>query len=262
MTATPAIVDAARKLIRSNMHTGHTAGMAPGYVQGNLAILPKDYAAEFLQFCHFNPKPCPLIGMTEPGDPRVPMLGKNIDLRTDLPKYRVWRDGQLIEEVNDLSALWRDDLVGFVIGCSFSFEQALMEAGIPLPHIDSGRGVAMYETNIACTPAGRFHGPVTVSMRSMTPANAIRAIQICSRFPNVHGAPIHFGDPEAIGIADLNKPDYGDVIDILPGEVPVFWACGVTPQSVLQACKPSFCITHAPGSMLITDIQNTALASF
>ena len=186
----------ARSLIRSGMHKGHTAGMAPGYVQGNLAILPKSYAAEFLQFCHFNPKPCPLIGMTEPGDPSVPMLGNNIDLRTDLPKYRVRRDGQLIEEVNDLSALWGTIWSVSSSAAPFSFEQALLEAGIPLPHIESGRSVVMYQTNIACTPAGRFHGPVTVSMRSMTPANAIRAIQICTRFPNVHGAPIHFGDPE------------------------------------------------------------------
>lgn len=252
----------ARSAIRSGAYNGQTAGMAPGHVQGNLAILPKDWADDFLRFCHFNPKPCPVIGMTEPGSPRVPMLGADIDLRTDLPRYRVWREGELVDEVDDIRGLWREDLVGFVIGCSFSFEQALIEAGIPLPHIEQGRNVAMYRTNIACMPAGRFSGPMVVSMRSMKPADAIRAIQICSRFPNVHGAPVHFGDPAAIGIGNLDQPDYGDVVEVRPGEVPVFWACGVTPQAVLRQSKPPFCITHAPGAMLITDLLNNQLASF
>lgn len=252
----------ARGAIRSGAYKGQTAGMAPGHVQGNLAILPRDWADDFLRFCHFNPKPCPLIGMTEPGDARVPMLGVDIDLRTDLPRYRVWREGELVDEVDDIRRLWRDDLVGFVIGCSFSFEQALIEAGIPMRHIEQGRNVAMYRTNIACIPAGRFSGPMVVSMRSMTPADAIRAIQICSRFPSVHGAPVHFGDPAAIGIGDLERPDYGDTVEIRAGEVPVFWACGVTPQAVLRQSRPPLCITHAPGAMLITDLLNNQLATF
>lgn len=251
-----------RAMIRSGAYNGQTSGMAPGHVQGNLAILPKDWADDFLRFCHFNPKPCPLIGMTEPGDPRVPMLGEDIDLRTDAARYRIWRHGELEREVDDIRDVWTDDLVGFVIGCSFSFEQALLDAGIPLPHIEQGRSVAMYYTNIECMPAGRFRGNMVVSMRAMTPANAIRAIQVCSRFPSVHGAPVHFGDPEAIGIRDINQPDQGDVVDIPPGQVPVFWACGVTPQLVLRDSKPPFCITHAPGAMLITDILNNQLASF
>jgi uncharacterized protein YcsI (UPF0317 family) len=252
----------ARSEIRAGRFNGQTSGMAPGHVQGNLAILPKAWADEFLSFCYFNPKPCPLIGMSEPGSPGVPAVGADIDLRTDLPRYHVWRDGELVDKVDDITHLWRDDLVGFVIGCSFSFEHALLDAGIPLRHIEQGRNVAMFRTNIPCRPAGRFSGPTVVSMRSMTPANAIRAIQICSRFPTVHGAPVHFGDPAAIGIADLAQPDYGDPVDVPAGEVPVFWACGVTPQAVLRESKPPFCITHAPGSMLITDMKNSEISIF
>lgn len=245
----------ARHDIRTGAIRGQTSGMAPGFVQANLVILPKDWADDFLAFCHFNPKACPLLGMTQPGSPALPMLGKDIDLRTDLPGYYVWENGVRVQHTHDISTLWRDDLVGFAIGCSFSFEHALIEAGIRLRHIDEGRNVAIFRTNIACAPAGRFQGPMVVSMRSMTPADAIRAIQICSRFPNLHGAPVHFGDPQAIGIADLNAPDYGEVVEVKDGEVPVFWACGVTPQAVVQATNPPFCITHAPGSMLITDLR-------
>lgn len=244
-----------RQQIRLGAIQGQTSGMASGFVQANLVILPKSWADDFLAFCHFNPKPCPLIGVTQPGDPLMPTVGNDVDLRTDLPAYYVWEDGELVGETTNVSSLWRDDLVGFAIGCSFSFEHALMDAGIRLRHIEEGRNVAIFRTDIPCTPAGRFRGPMVVSMRSMTPADAIRAIQICTRFPNVHGAPIHFGDPAAIGIHDLEKPDYGDVVEVRPGEVPVFWACGVTPQTVLQDSKPPFCITHAPGSMLITDLR-------
>lgn len=244
-----------RQKIRADAIQGQTSGMAAGYVQGNLVILPKDWADDFLAFCNFNPKSCPLIGMSQPGDPSVPLIGRDIDLRTDLPGYVVWQDGERVQETRDISSLWRDDLVGFVIGCSFSFEHALMDAGIRLRHIEEGRNVAIFRSNIPSTPTRRFSGPMVVSMRSMTPTDAIRAIQICSRFPNVHGAPVHFGDPAAIGIDDLESPDWGDVVEIRKGEVPVFWACGVTPQAVVQASKPPFCITHAPGSMLITDLR-------
>jgi uncharacterized protein YcsI (UPF0317 family) len=251
----------ARHLVRSGAVTGTTAGLAPGYVQGNLAILPSEYAADFQRFCAFNPKPCPLIGMSEPGSPRVPALGQDLDLRTDVPAYRVWRDGELVGETDDVTDYWRDDLVGFVIGCSYSFEEALTEDGIEIRHITLNRKVPMFETNIATAPAGPFRGPMVVSMRPLKPADAIRAIQITSRFPAVHGAPVHIGKPELIGIKDVRKPDFGDPVPIDDDEeLPVFWACGVTPQAVIARARPSFCITHAPGSMLVTDVRNTRMA--
>ncbi len=253
---------AARSMIRKGEYRGPTAGFAPGYVQGNLAILPSDLAADFHRFCQANPKPCPLLGVSDRGNPRLPLLGEDLDIRTDLPSYRVWRDGALAEEVPDVRAHWRDDLVSFVIGCSFSFEQALSEAGIELRHISSNCNVPMYRTSVPTIPAGPFRGPLVVSMRPMRPADAIRAVQITSRFPSVHGAPVHIGMPEAIGIHDLAKPDYGDAVEVRAGELPVFWACGVTPQSVIAAVKPPFCITHAPGSMLVTDLLNSRLAAF
>ncbi len=251
---------AARLAIRANKHRGPTSGLAPGYVQGNLAILPQALAADFLRFCQLNPKPCPLIGTSAPGDWRLPALAEDLDIRTDLPRYRVWRNGELVAEPDDIRAFWRDDLVSFVIGCSFSFEDALMSDGIELRHIVRGCNVPMYRTSIATAEAGPFHGPMVVSMRPMTPANAIRAIQITTRFPAVHGAPVHVGKPELIGIKDIAKPDYGDVIEVRDDELPVFWACGVTPQSVIATVKPEFCITHYPGSMLVTDRKNTEFA--
>jgi uncharacterized protein YcsI (UPF0317 family) len=253
---------ALRAAIRAGRHHAHTVGLAPGRVQGNLVVLPQSLAGDFMRFCQRNPKPCPLLAVTEPGDPIARELGEDIDLRTDVPRYRVWREGVLEGEVDDLRTLWRDDWVGFVLGCSFSFEQALLDDGIPLRHVAEGRNVAMYRTSIPTSPAGRFSGPLVVSMRPMTPAHAIRAVQVTSRFPSVHGAPVHFGDPAAIGIADLSRPDYGDAVDILPGEVPVFWACGVTPQAALIAARPEVCVTHAPGCMLVTDRLNTELAAF
>lgn len=252
---------AARLASREGGFQGATTGLAPGHVQGNLAILPRDLAGDFLRFCHLNPKPCPVIGLSEPGSPHVPALGADLDLRTDLPRYRVWRHGELAAEPTDIRDLWRDDLVAFVIGCSFSFEEALIEDGIPLRHIACGANVAMYRTSIMTQPAGPFGGPMVVSMRPMTPANAIRAVQITSRFPAVHGAPVHLGRPDLIGIADLAKPDYGDAVAIAADEIPVFWACGVTPQAVIAAVKPAFAITHAPGSMLVTDLRNSRLAA-
>ena len=237
-----------------------TAGLAPGFVQGNLAILPRDWADEFLRFCIANPKPCPLIGVAEPGDPRLPALGADLDIRTDLGRYRVWCDGWLADEPADIRAVWRDDLVSFVIGCSFSFEESLIAAGIPIRHIACGRNVSMYRTNVPTAPAGRFRGPLVVSMRPLKPADAIRAVQITSRLPAVHGAPVHMGFPEAIGIADIARPDFGDAVPIASGELPVFWACGVTPQTAIMAAQPPFAITHAPGCMLVTDLKNVQFA--
>jgi uncharacterized protein YcsI (UPF0317 family) len=259
---TPNDAVAARAAIRRGEWTQHTSGLADQHVQGNLVILPKALAGDFLRYCQRNPKPCPVLAMSEPGDPRLPTLGADIDIRSDVPRYRVWRHGELVDEPTDVSALWRDDLVSFVIGCSFSFEQALLDAGLTLRHVSEGRNVAMYRTNIATEAAGPFFGPMVVSMRPMRAAAAIRAIQITSRFPDVHGAPVHIGDPALIGINDIAKPDYGDAVAVLPDELPVFWACGVTPQAAITQARPEFCITHAPGAMLITDLLNHQLASF
>ncbi len=253
---------ALRRAVRAGRFRDQTAGQAPGFVQGNLAILPRDYADDFLRFCRLNPKPCPVIGMGDPGDPALPRLGADIDIRTDVPGYCVFRDGELVEEAADIKRHWRGDLVTFVLGCSFSFEAALVEAGLKLRHVERGKNVAMYRTNIANAPAGPFGGTLVVSMRPFTPADAIRAIQITARFPDVHGAPVHFGDPAAIGIPDIARPDWGDAAAIEPGEVPVFWACGVTPQQAIRAARPPLAITHMPGSMLVTDLRNSELASF
>ncbi|MCQ4160366.1 putative hydro-lyase [Roseomonas sp. GC11] len=251
---------AVRHACRAGTLAGHTAGLARGHVQANLAILPAALAGDFLRFCQRNPKPCPLLGVSEAGSPRLPELGEDLDLRTDLPRYRVWRHGELVEEPADITAWWRDDLVAFAIGCSFTFETALMEDGMALRHVEQGRNVAMYRTSLPTLPAGPFHGPVVVSMRPLRPAQAIRAVQITSRFPAVHGAPLHLGLPGEIGIADLARPDYGEAVDIRPDELPVFWACGVTPQAVIAAAKPDFAITHAPGCMLVTDRRNCEYA--
>jgi uncharacterized protein YcsI (UPF0317 family) len=249
-----------RRAIRERRHTKHTAGLAPGYVQGNVCILPQEYAEEFRAFCESNPKPCPLLAMSEPGDPRLPALGEDLDIRTDVPRYRVFRDGVQSEEVIDLRELWRGDLVTFVLGCSFSFEQALMNAGLPLRYVEQGRNVSMYRTNLDTTPAGRFRGKLVVSMRPFKPADAIRAIEITSRYPRSHGAPVHIGRPDLIGIDDLSRPWAGDPTEVRADELPLFWACGITPQSVVLDAKPSLCITHAPGHMLVTDLENASMA--
>jgi uncharacterized protein YcsI (UPF0317 family) len=250
-----------RQLIRSGKFTSNTSGYAQGSVQGNIVILPKDWANDFLQFCQFNPKPCPLIGMTQSaGEFLLPQLGDDIDIRSDVPGYRLFEYGELKQELTDINSLWRNDLITFVLGCSFSFEEALIDDGLEIRNITEGKNVPMYRTNLACKKAGRFSGDTVVSMRPMLAKDAIRAIQICSRYPSVHGAPIHFGDPKFIGIEDINSPDYGDAVTIKANEVPVFWACGVTPQLALEQTKPPFCITHSPGKMLVTDITNASLA--
>jgi uncharacterized protein YcsI (UPF0317 family) len=251
---------AARLAIRNGEWDGPTSGMAPGYVQGNLAILPAKLASDFLRFCQLNPKPCPVLAAGAPGDPHLPSLGGDLDIRTDLCRYKVFRNGELIDEPTELTKHWRDDLVIFALGCSFSFEDALMQDGIELRHITNGTTVPMYRTSIETKAAGPFHGPLVVSMRPLKPADAIRAIQITTRFPAVHGAPVHIGMPELIGIKDIMKPDWGDPPQMNPDETPVFWACGVTPQSVVATVKPEFCITHYPGCMLVTDRKNSEYA--
>jgi uncharacterized protein YcsI (UPF0317 family) len=254
-------VRALRAQIRRGDFRSHTSGIANDFVQGNVVILPQQYAIDFAAFCERNPKPCPVLAMSDVGDPMLPSMGRDIDIRTDVPQYRVWRNGELSSEPTDIGAVWRDDLVTFVIGCSFSFEWALAKEGISLRHINEGKNVAMYRTNIATTPAGKFYGSLVVSMRPLSTRDAVRAYEITSRYPRVHGAPIHMGDPSIIGITDLQRPDYGDAVAVNDDETPVFWACGVTPQAAITQAKPDFCITHAPGAMLITDLLNSQLTN-
>jgi len=249
-----------RALMRSGEWTGVTAGLAPGYAQANLVALPREMAFDFLLFCQRNPKPCPLLEVLEPGCSEPRRTAPGADLRTDLPRYRIFRHGTLVEEREDILSDWRDDLVSFLLGCSFTFEAALMDAGIPLRHLEQGRGVPMYRTSLETDSAGPFTGPVVVSMRPIKSSQVPRAVQVTSRFPSVHGAPLHIGDPAAIGIEDIGRPDYGERTEILHGEVPVFWACGVTPQAVAAQCKPAFMITHSPGHMFITDKRDEELA--
>ena len=248
----------ARALIRTGDWTGQTSGLAAGYVQGNLVILPKDYAFDFLKFCVQNPKPCPIVGIGEAGNPALPMLGEDIDIRFDVPKYRVFKDG-VMQQSHAIDDVWRDDLVTFVIGCSYSFEGALQDVDLDVRHISMGRNVPMFRTNIQTQPTGIFHGELVVSMRPFSPRDAITSIQVSNDFARVHGAPIHIGDPAEIGISDLSKPDYGDPVDLKPGEIPVFWACGVTPQVAVHNANIEFYITHEPGCMLITDIKNSKI---
>jgi len=248
-----------RALIREGRWSGPTAGLAAGYAQANLVILPQEMAYDFLLFCQRNPKPCPLLEVTEVGSPHPGRLAPEADLRTDLPRYRIYRWGELEAEATEITDHWRDDLVAFLLGCSFTFEAALLAANIPVRHLEEGCNVPMYITNIECVPAGRFCGPMVVSMRPIPHHKVVKAVQVTARYPAVHGAPVHIGDPSAIGIADLNKPDFGDPVTIREGEVPVFWACGVTPQAVAMRVRPELMITHAPGHMFITDLRNEEL---
>jgi len=250
---------AVRRAVRAGAHTGHTGGLAPGMVQANVCILQGEWARAFRTFCERNPKPCPLLAASNPGDPRLPRLAEDLDIRSDVPRYRVYRDGELVEELADIAHLWTEDMVAFALGCSFSFEEALIEGGVPVRHVAEGRNVAMYLTSIETAPAGPFRGPMVVSMRPFTPANAIRAIEITARYPAVHGAPVHIGKPEMIGIDDITKPWVGDFVGVRDDELPVFWACGVTPQSAVAQARPPLCITHAPGHMLVTDRANSEL---
>jgi uncharacterized protein YcsI (UPF0317 family) len=251
-----------RHKVRSGEFRKPTAGYCGDYAQANLVILPQTHADAFLLFCQRNPRACPLLAVGEPGEWNVASLGADMDLRSDTPGYNVYREGVLSAQTAALHDIWRDDLVVFAIGCSFSFEQMLMDAGIPLRHIAQRRNVAMYRTNIRNRTAGPFGGEMVVSMRPMKAADAIRAIQITSRFPAVHGAPVHLGDPALIGIANLGQPDYGDAVEVMPDEIPVFWPCGVTPQEAIRHARLPLVITHQPGYMLVTDIRNAALAAF
>lgn len=237
-----------------------TPGLAPGFAQANLVILPAADAFDFLRFAQRNPKPCPVLEVLDPGDPEPKLTAPGADLRTDVPRYRVYRDGVMVEERTAITDLWRDDLVSFLIGCSFTFEQPMLEAGLPIRHIECGCNVPMYRTNRACVPAGKFAGPLVVSMRPIPAALVAKAVTVTARFPAVHGAPVHIGAPEFLGISDLSRPDWGDPVPINPGEVPVFWACGVTPQAVAINSRPRFMITHAPGHMFVTTLTDDQVA--
>ena len=248
-----------RQLVRAEQLDGPTPGLAPGFVQANLVIVPKNLAFDFLLFCQRNPKPCPLLEVIDAGNTEPIETALHADVRTDVPRYCVYRNGNVIDEPSHLQQWWRDDLVTFLLGCSFTFENALIQRNVPVRHLEQDRNVPMYRTSIACASAGTFAGTMVVSMRPMTPAQALTATQICQRIPLAHGAPIHFGEPGEIGIVDVNKPDFGDPVEIRSGEVPVFWACGVTPQVVGMQSKPELLITHKPGHMLVTDLRDVDL---
>jgi len=249
-----------RNLIRKGKWDKPTAGLAMGYAQANLVILPQKYAFDFLLFCQRNPKPCPLLEVLEPGEFRTKVLSLDADIRTDIPRYNIYRKGKLQNTVEEIKSFWEPDFVSFLLGCSFSFEEAMIRSKIPVRHIEENKNVPMFITHIPCKRAGVFHGPMVVTMRPILPDQVTRAVQITSRYALVHGAPIHIGDPSAIGIRDLRKPDFGDPVTIKKGEIPVFWACGVTPQAVVTKAKPDLCITHAPGYMFISDLLNEELA--
>lgn len=251
--------DIVRNLIRENKITGPTAGMCDGYAQANLVILPKDLAYDFLLFTQRNPKSCPVLEVSDIGSKSLSYIADNVDITKDIPKYRVYENGILTGEYTSITHLWRDDFVSFLIGCSFSFESELLDTGISIRHIDENCNVPMFITNIDCEPAGIFNGKMVVSMRPIPYDQIIKSVMVTGAMPKVHGTPIHIGDPSVIGILNITKPDFGDCVEIRDGEVPVFWACGVTPQSVVMNVKPEIVITHSPGHMLITDIKNVDL---
>jgi uncharacterized protein YcsI (UPF0317 family) len=244
-----------RALAAAGQLTTPTAGLARGFVQANLVVLPQDLAFDFMLFCHRNPKPCPLVDVTDPGSPEPKFVAPGADLRTDLPQYVVYESGRAVDEPTDIKRWWRSDLVAFLLGCSFTFENALLHAGLPVRHIEMNCNVPMYKSNIPCQSAGVFRGNMVVSMRPMTRDQANEAGRICQRFDKAHGSPVHLGSPATIGIRDLKTPDFGDRVEIQEGEVPVFWACGVTPQAVIMDVKPPLCITHKPGHMFVTDLR-------
>lgn len=246
-----------RAAIRAGRYDRHTAGLAAGKLQCNLAILPEGVALDFLRFCQRNPKPCPVVGVSDTGNPFMTTLGHDIDIRTDVPRYRIFREGAFTEEVTDITNLWRDDLVTVALGCSFTFENALIADNIPVRHIEQDKTVPMYRTNIALTPAGVFAGKMVATMRPIHNSRLEDAYEISAAFPHAHGAPIAFGHPAQVGISDLNAPDWGDPVPVKDDEIPVYWACGVTPQNVLLNAKLPICITHAPGHMLIADLSET-----
>lgn len=253
-----ATTDEVRAEIRSGAYRGHTAGLGGHTLQANLAILPECYALDFMRFCQRNPKPCPVVGVSDTGNPMQTTLGRDIDIRTDVPAYYVYRNGVLGQTLHDLTDIWQEDFVTFALGCSFTFEHALQKAKVPIWHIDNNTTVPMFASNINTTPAGPFMGPMVVSMRAIPDDRVGEVIDISRKFPMAHGGPVHWGSPSEIGIADVDRPDWGDPAPVPDGTTPMFWACGVTPQAAIMHAKPPICITHKPGHMLITDIADDA----
>lgn len=249
-------LEEARARIRSGEYTGPTGEIAPAHVQTNLVILPEDYAFDFLKFCIRNPRPCPVLEVTDAGSPTPPVMAPDADLRTDVPKYRIYENGELADEPTDILSYWREDLVSFLLGCSFTFETALLDAGLNIAHLDQGRNVPMYVTGRDCVPSGPFTGPMVVSMRPYSPEEVPLAVEVSGRYPTMHGAPVHVGHPEALGVRDLDEPEFGESISIEDGQIPLFWACGVTPQAVAMSTRPPLMITHSPGHMFVTDRLN------
>ena len=247
-----------RQSIRSGDYQGQTAGLGQGHLQANLAILPVEHALDFMRYCQRNPKPCPLVGVSETGDPMLPTLGADIDIRTDVSAYNVYRNGELDDTVTDITDLWRDDFVTFALGCSFTFEHALVKAGIPLWHFQESKTVPMYRSNLATRDAGPFGGEMVVTMRALHPDKVDQAHEISRRYPLAHGGPVHVGDPADIGIEDLGSPQWGDAPPAVGSDVPVYWACGVTPQNAMLRAKLPLSITHKPGHMLLTDVDDQA----
>ncbi len=246
-------VQEVRSLIRSGEHDGPTGGLARWYVQTNLVILPLEYAFDFLKFCVRNPRPCPVLEVTDAGSPTPSVMAPEADLRTDVPRYRVYENGEIVDEPTDILAYWRDDLVSFLIGCSFTFERALLDAGLRLAHLDQGRNVPMYVTERECIPSGPFTGPMVVSMRPYRADEIPLVVAISGRYPTMHGAPVHVGDPDSLGVRDIREPEFGDPVSMEEDQIPVFWACGVTPQAVVMKAAQPLVITHSPGHMFITD---------
>jgi uncharacterized protein YcsI (UPF0317 family) len=253
MTVTELIPEQARDRFSRGLVTP-TAGWCPGWTQANLIAVPRALAWDFLLFAQRNPKPCPVLDVLDPGATSGPLLDG--DIRTDIPLYRVYVDGEMVAETTDVTGWWTDDVVGFLIGCSFTFERALAEAGVPVRHVDQGVNVPMYRTDRRCRPAGSIRGPLVVSMRPVPRDLVQTAVRVTAAYPAVHGAPVHVGDPAELGITDLDHPDYGDAVRFEPGDVPVFWACGVTPQAAVVESRPPLAIAHAPGHMLITDARD------
>ncbi|WP_299664782.1 putative hydro-lyase [uncultured Ruegeria sp.] len=253
-----ATTESVRAQIRSQSYRGHTAGLGGNTLQANLAILPELYALDFMRYCQRNPKPCPIVGVSDTGNPNMDTLGSDIDIRTDTPAYYIYRDGTHTDTVHDLSDLWRDDFVAFALGCSFTFEHALQQAKVPLWHIENDCTVPMFVTNIRTVKSGPFEGPMVVSMRAIPDARVDEVVEISRNFPLAHGGPVHWGDPAIIGIPDVSSPNWGDPAPVPDGTTPMFWACGVTPQAAIKNAKPSIAITHKPGHMLITDIADDA----
>ena len=247
-----------REAIRTGHYRSHTAGLGRGHLQANLAIMPEDYALDFMRYCQRNPKPCPLTGVSDTGNPMMFTMGRDIDIRTDVPAYNVFRAGQLETSVPDIIDLWSDDMVVFALGCSFTFENALQKTGVPVWHIDNNKTVPMFRSSIDTVPSGPFSGKMVVSMRAIPKGRIDEVIAISRRYPLAHGAPVHWGDPVDLGITDIATPDWGDAAPVGVGEVPVFWACGVTPQVAIETARLPICITHRPGHMLITDVAEDA----